>query len=341
MIINHSSCVAIKSMSCQMKLDCWLIWGHYGFAITLIPFTITFIHHCCQLDNNSLTMLPSSIGNLTNLTFLNVRMIDIWDDAMLTSFWGLPQHSAKLAKWDRSIDKLDRALGMIDDELMHCDWLIAFQLDRNKLTSIPSEIGNLQSLRNLDVWPWCIDNASSHHHHSSLAMIWKRYHWSCIDWPIWRISMCDTSSFDDCDCNWIIDSWMAILAYLNGCAAYISMNMAMIMTLRGIGPWRHCSMRWRSVMRFESCWWQMVEMAACLKWFHNTSSMPFGHTLNQCGSMAWWSQHEINEWNDAAIERWAADGMIRSSQQWMKQNESWRNHFIRHSSAVEPRSAHW
>ena len=105
--------------------------------------------------------------------------------------------------------------------------------------------------------------------------------------------------------------------------------------------WKHCSMRWRSVLRFESCWWQMVEMAACLKWFHNTSSMPFGHTLNQCGSMAWWSQHEINEWNDAAIERWAADGMIRSSQQWMKQNESWRNHFIRHSSAVEPRSAHW
>ena len=115
----HSSWMAMQSMSCQMKLDCWLICSRCRFTITLIPFTITSIHHCYQLGTNALTMLPSSIGNLTNLTKLNVRMIDIWYDEILTSF----------------------------------------EFGENRLQKVPKEIGRLTNLTEIYVWLmmiWCI-----------------------------------------------------------------------------------------------------------------------------------------------------------------------------------------
>jgi len=89
-----------------------------------------------QFGSSDLTNLPSEIGNLTELTFLNLI------NNQLTS---LPAEIGKLTEL-AILYILNNQLTSLPTEIGNFDSLNVLWLGNNQLTSIPSEIGNLKSL---------------------------------------------------------------------------------------------------------------------------------------------------------------------------------------------------
>lgn len=109
--------------------------------------------------------LPSEIGNLSNLTFLNLefnhlsslppeigylsnlRHLDLWSNS-LTS---LPPEIGNLSSL-RLLELADNNLTTLPPEIGNLTNLTVLRLMDNNLRSLPPEIGNLTSLMYLDLW---------------------------------------------------------------------------------------------------------------------------------------------------------------------------------------------
>ncbi len=113
-------------------------------GLTLIPSDIGTLANLSFLDlyNNNLTSIPIGIGNLTNLKSLDLGSTSIttisselWDLTNLEALW---------------LDK--NAITSIPVEIANLIHLKRLSFSNNKLKTIPSEIGNLTNLRSLSLY---------------------------------------------------------------------------------------------------------------------------------------------------------------------------------------------
>jgi leucine-rich repeat protein SHOC2 len=131
---------AIATARDNRSTDLSLAWE----SISILPDSIGDLINLTGLDlrGNELTNLPDKIGNLTNLS---------WLDLSGNELISLPDSIKNLTNLT-TLNLGDNQLISLPDSIGNLTNLINLDLGSNRLTSLPDSIGNLTNLTNLDLF---------------------------------------------------------------------------------------------------------------------------------------------------------------------------------------------
>jgi internalin A len=134
---------SVLDLIAQAAEEQWEILNLSGVKLSELPLEIGNLTNLTSLDlrSNQLRALPESIGNLTNLTSLDLR---------LNRFQDLPESIGNLTKLT-SLDIWNNQLTALPESIGNLTNLTSLDLSGNYLKTLPESIGNLTRLTSLNL----------------------------------------------------------------------------------------------------------------------------------------------------------------------------------------------